>query len=119
MLHHSLSFPESAKGQYVREWKEDAFTMMITPSVTRASVDLKSLDISERNCYFPDEGHLDIFHTYTQESCYIECRLKYIVNKCGCRPYFFRFGEGHVRPCLLSEFFCIAENAEALLVAVQ
>nr|CAD7416066.1 unnamed protein product [Timema poppensis] len=114
MLHHSLSFPESAKGQYVREWKEDAFTMMITPSVTRASIDLRSLDISERNCYFPDEGHLDIFHTYTQESCYIECRLKYIIDKCGCQPYFFRFGEGQVRPCLLSEFFCIAANAANL-----
>lgn len=61
----------------------------IKPSLTESTEAIRHLSIYERNCYFADEKKLGISKSYTEKSCLIECRLQYLNEVCGCRPYYF------------------------------
>ncbi|PSN57599.1 hypothetical protein C0J52_00506 [Blattella germanica] len=88
-FHHPSQFPESGKGLYVPEERSKVMQVKVVTSVTESGPGVKALSVSKRCCLFPDETHLSVFHTYSQENCLLECRLKNIVEMCGCYPYFF------------------------------
>ncbi|KAJ4439331.1 hypothetical protein ANN_07453 [Periplaneta americana] len=88
-LHHPTHFPEAGKGVFLPEQKGKAFRVEVTPSVTQSSAEVRALSIAQRQCLFPDEMRLQVFHTYTQQNCLMECRLHHVANFCGCHPYFF------------------------------
>ncbi|PSN57595.1 hypothetical protein C0J52_00502 [Blattella germanica] len=88
-FHHPSQFPESGKGVYVPEESAKVMQVKVATSVTQSGPDVRALSISKRRCLFPDETHLSVFHTYSQENCLLECRLKNMAEMCGCHPYFF------------------------------
>jgi hypothetical protein len=88
-LHHPVQVPEAGTGSYMPEKSGKVFKIEVTPSVTESSLSVRALSISQRKCLFPDELRLSVFHTYTQQNCLLECRLRNIAHSCGCHPYFF------------------------------
>lgn len=94
MIHHPLAPPESGKSIYMPEKIASTFSVKITPVVTECSPEVRGLDVSTRNCMFPDEHHIKYFQTYTLQGCLIECRMNWLIYKCGCHPYFYDFNQG-------------------------
>lgn len=64
-------------------------TATIRPHLTESTDSIRSLNLAERNCFFPDEMQLSLAVSYSQKTCLIECRLQYFNEMCGCRPYYF------------------------------
>jgi amiloride-sensitive sodium channel len=86
--------PESGKSIYMREQTASTFSLKISPVVTECSEEVRELDMSTRNCMFPDEQHIKYFNTYTLQGCLVECRMKWLIDKCKCHPYFYDFKQG-------------------------
>lgn len=64
-------------------------TISIKAYITESLPAVRKLPTSQRNCYFSDEIELGLAAQYSQRSCFIECRLDYLREVCGCRPYYF------------------------------
>ena len=52
------------------------------------------MPIGRRNCLFKDErkikeSEVSIFKDYSQENCFLECRARLLLEKCGCLPYYY------------------------------
>ncbi len=63
-------------------------TFLITPSQLSMSSDAEKLDVQSRNCKFKHEtGGLEIFTSYSQKGCQLECMLKIAVDICRCTPW--------------------------------
>ena len=43
---------------------------------------------SKRKCRFPDEGDMLYYRNYTRNNCMLECVHRFILEACGCQPYF-------------------------------
>lgn len=61
--------------------------VLITPSVIKSDESLKTLEPSERLCYFEGERKLRFFKVYTKRNCEIECFSNYSRNICDCVPF--------------------------------
>lgn len=49
----------------------------------------------KRKCRFPQEITSNFSYplgVYTENFCLMECRIKIAIQMCGCRPFFYRFG---------------------------
>lgn len=89
IIHTSYEYPNAGDGFWVREERRKRISITSYPYITVTSDNVKNLDIAKRGCVFPDEMDLYVYHVYTESSCLIECRLKYITNKCDCYMYYF------------------------------
>jgi acid-sensing ion channel, other len=47
--------------------------VFITPEIIRTDENLRTLDPTERGCYFPGERKLEYFQIYTRKNCEFEC----------------------------------------------
>ena len=56
--------------------------------ITAAS-NIKSLNPSDRECYFPKERKLEAFEDYSISSCQLECGLDEISTSLECIPWFY------------------------------
>lgn len=65
-------------------WKLEVF---ITASGIKADESLKTLNPSDRSCYFEGERKLAFFKIYTKHNCEIECFSNYSREKCNCVPF--------------------------------
>lgn len=45
--------------------------------------------IIQRNCRFFNESNLEHYPVYTKRLCFSECRLKLVLERCGCIPHFY------------------------------
>ncbi|PSN55272.1 hypothetical protein C0J52_05822 [Blattella germanica] len=111
LIHHPSQFPEAGKGLFLPEVIGDVFTVKVSPAVTVTNEAVRNLAPKERNCIFPDERQLTIYHTYTQPGCLTECRINFIVKECGCTPYYFDLNHDQTPECNLSELRCIANHS--------
>lgn len=88
-LHNPVQLPEAGTGVLMPEEEGKVFSVEVIPSVTESSPNVRALSVTQRQCLFPDERRLSVFSTYTQQNCFLECRLRNIARFCGCHPYFF------------------------------
>lgn len=58
--------------------------ILISPSVIISDESLKSLQASDRSCYFKGERKLRFFKVYTRHNCEIECFSNYSLDLCKC-----------------------------------
>ena len=43
-------------------------------------------------CYFPEEAnHLQLSNIYTQNNCFLRCKLDMVLKKCDCLPWFVEY----------------------------
>ncbi|KAJ9579995.1 hypothetical protein L9F63_004378 [Diploptera punctata] len=112
LIHHPSEFPEPGTGLYLPDVSGDVFTVKVSPAVTVTSTAVRGLSPTVRNCIFPDERQLTIYHTYTETACLTECRINFIRDTCGCTPYYFSNSQDKIYPeCSLSQLPCIANHS--------
>ena len=56
--------------------------------VAEGSEEFKAMDPHKRNCYYPNEKALDVFRTYSEANCILECAWRIAKDECGCAPWF-------------------------------
>ena len=49
---------------------------------------MRDIAESKRKCRFPDEGDMLYYRNYTRNNCMLECVHRFILEACGCQPYF-------------------------------
>lgn len=61
--------------------------VLITPSVIQSDESLKTLELTDRKCYFEGERRLKFFEVYTKRNCEIECFSNCSLKVCNCVPF--------------------------------
>ncbi|KAG5667482.1 hypothetical protein PVAND_015462 [Polypedilum vanderplanki] len=77
----------------------------IQPQFITIDESLYNTDVSERNCFHPDERQLKIFKVYTKNNCLVECLTEFMIQKCDCVE-FFMIRNFTTRICSASEKKC-------------
>lgn len=60
----------------------------VTAIDTYSADALKDMRLSNRMCRFADEFPLDYSKEYSRSSCVIQCEHQYILEQCGCVPFY-------------------------------
>lgn len=68
-------------GYYVRA--------LVTPAVLGTDEAVRSLPLKQRQCLFPDEQVSELQSRYRHQTCMTECRLRGILQRCRCIPFYF------------------------------
>ncbi|PSN55271.1 hypothetical protein C0J52_05819 [Blattella germanica] len=97
MYHNSIEFPSVANLMFIPEQYNKSFKVEISPSVTVSAPEIRYLNISVRKCTFPDEGRVSEMNAISERDCFLDCRLRYTAEKCGCIPYSFSSMAGQLR----------------------
>ena len=76
---------------YVRNFSVQPGTytkVSITPRVERAGPNLRTLDIEDRSCRFPEENEgMSLLQEYSFSGCVFECMLEMGRDTSGCTPW--------------------------------
>ncbi len=75
------------RGFHLRPGHDNLVALSATS--VKAASRIKDVDPHTRNCYFKDEMSLDLFTVYSQASCLLECRIKYVLfeKNVSCIPW--------------------------------
>ena len=80
---HSLQDFRSDNEKIIR-----VFDVVITASKVKTAEDTRNFSPERRGCQFASEqSDLELFDTFTQENCYLECKMKIVALECGCVPW--------------------------------
>ena len=60
--------------------------LSVSTIMLRASPEIRTIHPKKRNCYFPDEGNLELYNFYTYSNCLLECSMKKAESLLGCLP---------------------------------
>lgn len=61
--------------------------IQVTPEIIKTERNLKSIEPSERECYFEGEKFLKFFKIYSDKNCELECMANFTLDRCNCIPY--------------------------------
>ena len=53
-----------------------------------STAELRKLQPDQRQCFFGNEKQLNYFSTYTQSSCFLECKLQHAKSVHNCVPWY-------------------------------
>lgn len=110
-LHLPCEIPQFDK-DYFRVPLQKSFNVIARTSLIEAD-NLRSYSLETRQCYMEDEMKLEIFKTYSQNNCAIECLISKIRKFCKCVPKFLpRMGDDRI--CNASEYDCFEEARYSL-----
>ena len=70
--------------------------LSITNTILRADPNIQKIKPAKRNCYFPDEGNLELYKLYTFSNCQLECSIKSTQNELGCVPWYLPQGPNSI-----------------------
>ncbi|KAK9752065.1 Amiloride-sensitive sodium channel [Popillia japonica] len=62
--------------------------IVIKPQKVESTETLKNIDVSKRQCFFPEERYLQFYRSYTEKNCKLECQANRTLRSCNCVPYF-------------------------------
>jgi acid-sensing ion channel, other len=82
-LHFPNEVPQVTKHFFLAAHQRHT-QLLINPSMTITTPELRDMAIEKRPCYFSDERRLDYFRSYTQSNCEIECVVVSILSYCEC-----------------------------------
>ena len=107
-LQVSIGSPDS----YVNQWRSSLFkpgyqvNVKVKAQVQKSKEDIRSFDISARNCYFEDENPIEdsMFQKYSVDNCVYECSVKQVRttnNGSQCIPWDlpYMFVPGETKIC--------------------
>ena len=55
---------------------------------TGTTSEFRTIYPEKRHCFYPGERQLDLFRTYSEPNCVLECAWKRAAEACGCAPLF-------------------------------
>ncbi|XP_063995497.1 sodium channel protein Nach-like [Diachasmimorpha longicaudata] len=111
MIYHATDFPDPPSGStrevLVMTGRETLLN--IGARVFDTTEDVKNIDASHRNCLFKSELTEKFSGHYSFSDCIIDCRVRDIINKCECIPFFYPRPSGHddVLECDHSNLKCL------------
>ena len=50
--------------------------------------DIRQLNPKDRDCFFTDEGNLELYKKYTFSNCMLECGIRETMARVGCSPWY-------------------------------
>ncbi|KAL7302568.1 hypothetical protein TKK_0005203 [Trichogramma kaykai] len=104
LVHDPFIYPEvEVLTSVVQPTQETA--VILSGTKMESAPDVRSLDLTRRNCWFNDERTLRISSVYSYQSCITECRIRYIRNYCNCVPFYYP-NYYRERICDLSDVNC-------------
>lgn len=86
-IHHPNEYPEPGMGTLI-PIKMEKMNFLIKATVTESSDEIRKMYSAVSGCYFKDTAKSLITRIYSQKSCLFECRLSFLIKKCGCLPYY-------------------------------
>ena len=85
-------------------------TFLITPSQVKTSSAIEGLSMERRKCRFLSENKgLKIFSNYTQDACFLECKLMQSAKKCLCIPWNYPRFDLSTDICDYQGIYCFEE----------
>lgn len=103
-------------------------TIRLVTTLTTCSQPVRSLSTEDRECVFQPERQLEwvfriviyyfysliplcsFFDVYKENNCDVQCRMKKIINYCGCLPYYFRHVAPDVETCNFTQIQCLVDH---------
>ncbi|XP_058804612.1 pickpocket protein 28-like, partial [Phymastichus coffea] len=112
LVHDPFNYPEvEVLTSFIQPMQEMA--VMLSGSIVASEANVKTLDLTRRNCWFNDEVKLSISSVYSYQSCITECRIRYIRRYCNCVPFFYP-NYYQARTCSLDDINCLTKNRGSL-----
>ncbi|CAH1405219.1 unnamed protein product [Nezara viridula] len=111
-MHHPNEYPEPGMGTLI-PIEMEKMNVLIKATVTESSDDIRKMHPAVSGCYFKDSKKSLITTIYSQKSCLFECRMSFLIKKCGCLPYYIVM-EHFEKTCNATELLCIAAHKEEL-----
>ncbi|XP_033156185.1 sodium channel protein Nach [Drosophila mauritiana] len=72
-----------------------------------AESEVRNLPVAYRKCRFSDENNLQYYSPYRPSLCRLECRIKWALSLCNCKPYFY-VAAPEAPICKVSGMLCLA-----------
>ena len=112
---HDPSSPANLRAEGIEVAPGYETTILITPRLLETTENAKTtLDSNERRCKTKQENQgLEVFKTYTQESCLLECNLKSAASHCGCTPWSYPLVPGSLL-CDALGIHCFEKDLEQM-----
>ncbi|XP_017078185.1 uncharacterized protein LOC108112606 [Drosophila eugracilis] len=63
------------------------FELLVNPILS--GNDVRNLPLAYRKCRYKDENNLEYYSPYYQSLCRLECRIKWALSLCNCKPFFY------------------------------
>ncbi|XP_016978723.1 sodium channel protein Nach [Drosophila rhopaloa] len=103
MLPHDLrtvTFDAKVKSSYVLK--------LLVHSIS-ADTEVRNLPVAYRKCRYNDENNLEYYSPYYPSLCRLECRIKWALSLCNCKPYFY-VAAPNAPICNISGMLCLARS---------
>ncbi|XP_017781531.1 PREDICTED: uncharacterized protein LOC108566244 [Nicrophorus vespilloides] len=108
--YYDIAHATSEQPLHVKESEELEINYRMQETI--ASVNLRYLLPSQRQCRFDDEPINSDIPAYSASICYISCRYRLVLKLCGCKPFFYNNLPGKV--CDLKGMQCVAKYSELI-----
>ncbi|XP_073847825.1 pickpocket protein 28-like [Musca autumnalis] len=100
----------SEGGVAVRLGSETRFR--IDALLTESSPAIRSINRRRRRCLFLNEEPLAFYRYYTKTHCENECLAAFLIDRCGCVPYYLPLIHNNSTFCNISRVFCIERTKQ-------
>ncbi|XP_052753360.1 sodium channel protein Nach-like [Galleria mellonella] len=102
----AYDFPDAPSGSFGMQIIRPnvQMTVMVIPTYTTASSDIRHVPVRLRGCLFYDESSYLPF--YTHSDCMLKCRVLFLLSKCNCIP-FNMLKMANTRTCDLRDVACL------------
>lgn len=75
---------------------------------THSAPEIRYLTPDQRKCRFDDEPYTKNVPVYSSSICYIECKSKWALKTCGCKPFYYKFLSGKL--CDIQGLLCLSHK---------
>ncbi|XP_076640212.1 sodium channel protein Nach isoform X2 [Colletes latitarsis] len=120
IIHHSMDFPGLNSNAYIIQ-KSSELQISITPELIEKPEGLYHRNKKNKIvpvCIPDSKNSLDYFPSYRYLNCYANCRIKMMIQNCGCLPYIFSNIATYYRinHCGLDGLICVQKNSEKMSI---
>ncbi|XP_017766213.1 PREDICTED: sodium channel protein Nach-like [Eufriesea mexicana] len=118
LIHHRMDFPGLNTNMYMLQANHE-LEIAVKPQLIH-----KPGGLQHRNkenelvpvCIRQNESPLEYFSIYRYSNCYANCRIKAMIQLCGCLPFIYDYVAEfyNITRCEIERLHCIQENAKQI-----
>ncbi|XP_017078184.1 uncharacterized protein LOC108112605 [Drosophila eugracilis] len=86
---NEFMLPHDLKTLHHNAKTDISFTFEFLVNSISAENDVRNLPLAYRKCRYKDEDNLEYYSPYYQSLCRLECRVKWALSLCNCKPFFY------------------------------
>nr|XP_034183387.1 sodium channel protein Nach-like isoform X1 [Osmia lignaria] len=120
LIHHSMEYPGLNTNLYVLQPGHN-LEVAIQPTMIKKPAGMYHRTMEGKLvpvCIPNEENNLEYLPVYRYSNCYANCRIKAMLNICGCLPYTYDYLTFHhkVNQCDTNGLICIQENMKFIAI---